>query len=312
MGVVHFAGLGKSAGAVTSGLSYLKHEVAPSFEDGEIVEAVVIFTSGEIASGEEASFLAEHNEYMQRVVRKTWPRGKQNAVDVVTQFLQKEFGGVEIYLVEIDVNDFSKCFEAVAKVILRFHAPGKVGKHIWANLTGSTNVLNTALVQSAYLSGLVPKLYYTFVANLREDGKYLQPFSRAESEFDYREIHVLPTTFDERYRHLLEELEQLPSGEWMTKEELLSRLKRRSPLLFGDLQTNDFTRNYLNVWPGIRRKGSRAAGQENAVRLSNEGLSLLSLLKLPWFVALLERSVLTDEQRKHITDGLNIQKLQPA
>lgn len=306
-------GHGAAAGAsaeVPSQRSQAQHRrVASSFEDGEIVEAVVIFTSSQIASGEEPSFLAEHNEYMQRVVRKTWPRGMQNAVEVVTQFLQKEFGGVEIYLVQIDVNDFSECFEAVAKAILRFHAPGTVGKHIWANLTGGTNVLNAALIQAAYLSGLVPKLYYTFVANPREDGKYLQPFSRAESEFDYREIYVVPTTFDERYRHLLEELEQLPSGEWMTKEELLSRLKGRSPLLFKDLQTSDFTRNYLNVWPGIQRKGSRSAGQENAVRLSSEGLKLLNLLKLPWFVALLERSVLTDEQREYITDGLNVQKL---
>jgi len=61
------------------------------------------------------------------------------------------------------------------------------------------------LIQSAYLSGLIPRLYYTFVGNLREDGKYLQPFSRNEREFDYREIYVLPTTFDERYRLLLEE-----------------------------------------------------------------------------------------------------------
>jgi len=309
MGVIHFAGLGKSPGAVTSGLSYLKHEVAPSFEDGNIVEAVIIFTSEEIASGEEESFLAEHNEYMQRSVRKTWTRGERNAFQIVVQFLQREFNDIEIHLVQIDVNDFSECFEAVAKAILRFHAPGKVGKHIWANLTGGTNVLNAAFIQSAYLSGLVPKLYYTFVANLREDGKYLQPFSREENEFDYREIYVLPTTFDERYRYLLEELKQLQPDKWMTKEELLSRLKGRSPELFEHLRIDEFTRNYLNVWPGIQRKGSRAAGQENAVRLSREGQRLLNLLELPWFTALLERSALTDEQRERITEGLNIRKL---
>ena len=205
MGVVHFTGLGKSPGAVTSGLAYLKHEIGPSFEDGAIVEAVVIFTSKEVASGKEKSSPAEHNEYMKRAVRKTWTRGKRNAVEIVNGFLQKsEFNGnVEVYLVQIDVNDFGECFEAVAKALLRFHSPGKVGKHIWANLTGGTNVLNAALIQSAYLSGLIPKLYYTFVANLREDGKYLQPFSLNKREFDYREIYVVPTTFDERYRYLL-------------------------------------------------------------------------------------------------------------
>ncbi len=305
MGVVHFAGLGKSPGAITSGLAYLKHEVSPSFEDGDIVEAVVIFTSKEIASGEEKSFRVEHNEYMRRAVRKTWTLGKQNAVEIVASFLQRELNGVEIYLIQVDVNDFSQCFEAVAKALLRFHSPGKVGKHIWANLTGGTNVLNAALIQAAYLSGLVPRLYYTFVANLREDGKYLQPFSRDGSQFDYREIYVLPTTFDERYRLLLEELKP---DKWVTKKELLGRLKRMSPL-FEDLRIEDFTRNYLNVWPGIRRKGNRATGQEDAVCLSSEGQVLLDLLKRPWFVALLERSVLTDEQRESVVTGLNIRKL---
>ena len=209
MGVLHFAGLGKSPGAVTSGLSYLKQEVSLSFEDGDIIEGVVIFTSEEVASGEEEAFPTEHNEYMRRTVRKAWTKGKTNAVEIVVEFLRDASGNIEIYLVTLDVNDFSQCFEAVAKAILRFHPPGKVGKHIWANLTGGTNVLNTALIQTAYLSGLIPKLYYTFVANLRQDGKYLQPFSRDEKEFDYREIYVLPTTFDERYRYLLEELKGL-------------------------------------------------------------------------------------------------------
>lgn len=310
MGVVHFTGLGKSPGAVTSGLAYLKHEIGPSFEDGAIVEAVVIFTSKEVASGEEESFPAKHNEYMQRVVHKAWTQNKRNAVEVVVDFLRREFNGdVEIHLIQIDVNDFSECFETVAKALLRFHSPGKVGKHIWANLTGGTNVLNAALIQSAYLSGLIPRLYYTFVANVREDGKYLQPFSLNRSEFDYREIYVVPTTFDERYRYLLEELRKLSQDEWIAAEDLLSRLKGNIPSLFSTLSVDEFIRNYLNVWPGIQRKGSRASGQENAVRLSREGQKLLELLELPWFKALLERSALTDEQCGSIAEGLNIQKL---
>ena len=305
MGVLHFAGLGKSPGAVTSGLSYLKHEMASSFEDGDIVEGVVIFTSEEIASGKEEAFPVEHNEYGQRAVRKTWTQGKRNAVDIVSKFLQKEFGNIEVYVVQTDVNDFSRCFESVTKAILWFHSPGKVGKHIWSNLTGGTNVLNAALIQAAYLSGLIPKLYYTFVANLKEDGKCLQPFSRDENEFDYREIYVLPTTFDERYRYLLEELSP---NDWITKEELLSRLKRKSSL-FEELRIEDFTRNYLNVWPGIQRKGTRDTLQENAVRLSSEGQNLLDLLKLPWFKVLLQRSTLTEEQREDILKGLSIRRV---
>jgi len=103
-------------------------------------------------------------------------------------------------------------------------------------------------------------------------------------------------------------MKKLGSDEWITKEKLHSRLKQKSPL-FESLGIDDFTRNYLNVWPGVQRKGSRAAGQENAVRLGSEGQRLLDLLELPWFKSLLERSALTDEQRGSITEGLSIQKL---
>jgi hypothetical protein len=45
MGIVHFAGLGRSPGAVTSGLAYLKHAYRGRPEYGQIVESVVSFTS---------------------------------------------------------------------------------------------------------------------------------------------------------------------------------------------------------------------------------------------------------------------------
>ncbi|MEJ5345460.1 MAG: hypothetical protein WHS83_11180, partial [Chloroflexus sp.] len=170
------------------------------------------------------------------------------------------------------------------------------------------NVLNTALVQAAYLSGLVPKLYYTFVADIKNNGKFLQPFSQDPTAFDYREIDVLPTVFDERYRYLLEELGEIGEDAWIPKEELLSRLKNKSDL-FVNVELEVFTRNYLNVWPGIQRKGSRETGQENAVRLSAEGRRLLQLLELPWFEALVQRGTLSEEQRKSIHEGVNINKV---
>ena len=168
-------------------------------------------------------------------------------------------------------------------MLLHFHPPGSVGKHIWMNLTGGTNVLNMALMQAAYLSGFVPELYYTFVANPRENGGYLQPFSNDPSEFDFREIFVLPTTFDQRYRYLLEELEHLPEGEWIDSRNLLPQLMGTHPEFFRGLSLMDFVRNYLNVYPGIDR-------QEDAVRLSREGTAVLGLLRLDWFRALLERT----------------------
>ncbi|MEM3147200.1 MAG: hypothetical protein QXY94_06585 [Archaeoglobaceae archaeon] len=322
MGVMHFAGLGRSPGAVTSGLSYLKNEMASSFKEGNIIEAVVVFTSEEIASGKEEAFPCEYNEYCQ-TQRSKYHRvvaNRTNAVEIVKEFLKQELSDTEFYLVKIDTSDFSKCLEAVAKALLKFHPPGKVGKHIWVNLTGGTNILNAALIQVAYLSGLIPKLYYTFVANPRENGKYLQPFSKDSKEFDYREIYVIPTTFDERYRHLLEELSELEElsklskvEEWITAQDLLSRLKSRTTL-FDNLNVETFIRNYLNVWPGIERKGSRQTGQENAVKLSDEGRRLRDLLKERWFDALLRRSTLSESDKdwKEIVGSLEIQRLLPA
>lgn len=147
MGIIHFAGLGWSPGAVTSGLAYLKHEYRDRPEYGQIIESVVLFTSPEVADGRESALEAEHNEYMSLEVRQTWPRGKTNAVKIATEFFEREIGEGTLHLCEVSVNDFSACFEAVAKATLRFHRPGDVGKHIWGNITGGTNPLNAALFQ---------------------------------------------------------------------------------------------------------------------------------------------------------------------
>ena len=146
MGIIHFAGLGRSPGAVTSGLAYLKHEYENRSEYGQIIEGVVLFTSPEVADGTERAFEVEHNEYGSLNVRQTWPRGKTNAVEIVSKFFKREIGQGTIYCCPVDVNDFRACFEAVAKATLKFHRPGEVGKHIWANITGGTNPLNAALL----------------------------------------------------------------------------------------------------------------------------------------------------------------------
>jgi len=314
MGVMHFAGLGKSPGAVTAGLSYLKHEVGNSIEIGAIAESVIIFTSPAIATGAEPAYPGiAHNEYMQRVVRKTWVKGMQNSLDIVAEYLHREIGSGPFYVCELDVNDFSVCFETVAKAVLKFHRPGTVGKHIWANITGGSNVLNAALMQTAYISGLIPRLYYTFVADVKEDGKYLQPFSRDESQFDYQEIYVLKTTFDGRYQDILEELERIEvetPGRWISSQELLSRLKGEAKPGFVDLSLGAFRRDYLNIVPGVERKGNRVEGQEDANRLSEEGWRILTLLRSPLFKALARRDEIAPDEIAALTADLEIHKLE--
>lgn len=312
MGVMHFAGLGKSPGAVTAGLAYIKHELGAHFEEGDIIESVVIFTSPEIVRGEEPAYESVHNEYMQRAVRKTWTQGKRNSLEIVAEYLYREIGEGPFYVCEVDVNDFSTCFEAVAKAVLKFHPPGAVGKHIWANITGGSNVLNAALMQTAYLSGFITRLYYTFVSNLREDGKYLQPFSRNEVEFDYREIYVLKTTFDERYRYILEELERIEKEaprHWVSSEELLSRLKNRGAPGFHEMSLESFRRDFLNTMSGVERKGSRLEGQEDANRLGEDGKTVLAIIRSPLFRALTRQDPLPREEIETLTEDLNICKL---
>ena len=314
MGVIHLAGLGKSPGAVTAGLSYLKHEIGDSAEIGAIVEGVIIFTSPEIANGSEPAFPdIVHNEYMQRVAHKTWTKGMQNALEIVVEYLYREAGKGPFYVCELDVNDFSVCFEVVAKAVLKFHPPGSVGKHIWANITGGSNVLNAALMQTAYISGFISRLYYTFVADFKEDGKYLQPFSCNESEFDYREIYVLKTIFDKRYQNILEELEQIEKerpGSWISSQELLSRLKGKFSSGFVDLSPTAFRRDYLNTMPGVQRKGSRLEGQEDENRLGKEGHRILSLLRSPLFKALARQNEVTSDEIAALTADLKIRKLE--
>jgi hypothetical protein len=314
MGILHFAGLGKSPGAVTAGLSYLKHEIGDSVEMGAIVESVVIFTSSAIAIGDEPAYPdTTHNEYMQTTSRKTWTRDRHNVLNIVAEYLHREMGNGPFYVCELDVNDFSACFETVAKATLKFHPPGAVGKHIWANITGGSNVLNAALMQTAYVSGFIARLYYTFVANVKEDGKYLQPFSHDERQFDYREFYVLKTTFDERYQDVLEELEQVQKEtpeQWISSQDLLSRLKGKAKPGFAGLSLEAFQRDYLNTMLGVQRKGSRVKGQQDANCLSEDGCRILSLLRSPLFRALTRRDEFTSDEIAALTADLNIRQLE--
>ncbi len=313
MGILHFAGLGKSAGAVTAGLGCIKARYGQHHAQyGDIAENLVVFTSPEIADGTEPAFRVEHNDHLSMTVRKTWPRGEVNALRVVTGFVKREFPGAAVYVVTMDVNDFSACFDAIGRATLKFHEPGQVGKHIWANITGGSNLLNAALVQMAYLSGVIGRLYYTFVADLRQHGRYLQAFSRDERLFRYREIYALKTRFDRRHEEVLGVLEQVDAetqGRYVTSQELLCRLKGSAPESFGDLDLPTFKRDFLNVMQGVEQLGDRVSGQQDAVRLSDDGRDILRLLRRPLFRALVEREQLPEREVEAIISGLNIRRL---
>jgi len=313
MGIMHFAGLGRSAGAVTAGLGCIKARYGQRHTQyGDVAENLIVFTSPEIADGTEPAFPAEHNQYLSVTARKTWPRGKTNTLKIVTGFMERECPGTTLYVITVDVNDFSACFDAVGRATLKFHEPGQVGKHIWANITGGSNLLNAAMVQVAYLSGVIGRLYYTFVADLSQYGRYLQAFSENERLFRYREIYTLKTRFGWRHQKVLEVLEQIDtetSGRYASSQEVLGRLKGSAPEDFQDIGLPTFKRDFLNVMQGVEQLGDRISGQQDAIRLSDDGRDILRLVRRPLFRALVEREQLPKHEVEAITYGLNIRRL---
>jgi hypothetical protein len=298
MGIAHFTGLGKSPGAVTSGLSYLKEEYGDREEYGKIVEKVVLFTSSEVVEGRVKAIHSVCNEYMRRTVQKSWADRLDNPVEIVKEFLAREFTDVELYVCTLDVNDFSACFEAVAKVLLKFHPPGQVGKHVFANITGSTNILNAAILHVAYLSGLIPIIYYTFIRDVREDGKFLKPFSRDPNEFRFRLTYVFKTNFDLKYKYLLEVLEE-SKHRWLPVGELLTRLKDRHPLEFLEVDETTLIRDFLNIIPGIDRRG-------DSNKINQEGERMLAVLRSPLFEILTRSRPYTQRELEELVGSLNL------
>lgn len=276
MGITHFTGLGKSPGAVTSGLSYIKHEYGEYTEYGKMIERVIIFTSKDIVNGTEKASQAVYNEYMARNGREV---SSVNSLEIVKDFLRQEFEDVDIHVYFVNINDFEDCFKIIAQALLKFHPRGKTGKHIWVNLTGGTNILNAALMQVVYLSGLIPVMYYTFIADWQRDSKCLNPFSKNETEFYFRKLDVFKTSFDVRFRCILEELYRL--SEFTSDKELLNRLKGYRPDLFMEMDIKIFRRDYLNIMDGwcLERK-------RDSIRVNENGKNLLNRIRSPLFSAL--------------------------
>jgi hypothetical protein len=226
--------------------------------------------------------------------------------------MEREFPDTVIYLVEVDINNHDNCLEQVARTLLKFHPPADVGKHTWINITGGSNMLNAGLFQAAYLSGVVSRLYYTFVANVAQDGKYLQPFSTNPNKFRYGEIVPIKMGFGPRHLKVLEVLQEQTANDpdlYLSSGELLNRLKRKDPA-FDKMGEKNFLRNFLNVMSGIEQKGDRQQGQKDAVRLSEEGREILHLTqKRPLFRALVLREQPDEITVEKLLDELDIKRL---
>lgn len=148
------------------------------------------------------------------------------------------------------------------------------------------------------------------MSNIRQYGKYLQPFSNDPTLFDFREIYVLKTSFDDRYQHILEELETVAEKSperWLTCRELLGRLKGKGISGFQEIDAEGFLLDFLHVMQGwgIQRKD-----KEDAIRLdSHVGSVILSLLRSDLVQALFKRRAMADEQIACLTSDLQLTEL---
>jgi hypothetical protein len=284
MGIVHLAGLGTSPGAVTAALAYVKRNPQPGA--GEMVEELIVFTSPEIRNGKLAAEEYTWNEYGKTHPRKGWnrPRHQPNVLKVVQEFLQLEEvlpPRGKMYVWEVDTNDFDSCFEAVAKVVVAKGDPMGTGKHLWANLTGGTNVLNAAILEAAIFSGFIARIYYTFVGgNYRH---YLQPAAEGRPDcFDFRDVTFFKVVFDERYDELLKVLDDI-GNPWMEDRDLLSHFKQRVQL-DSEFNIQGLRTQYLNHMHGreLEREGS-------CNRLSAWGKKVLELIEDDVYKALIRR-----------------------
>jgi hypothetical protein len=195
MGVYHFAGLGKSIGAVTAAFSYLAArkqmpdaESDPLFalsgEAGDVdhtrgsVEALVLFTTAEIIADKERCDTYLDNRagstrgndcsnrrfhYSLKTILKEELRPLARREKNKNDSENERTGPIkplELYWCEYERTDPVQTFERVAQVIRATKAPGKVGKEIWVNLTGGSNIINGALQLAASLTGTPAQLYY--------------------------------------------------------------------------------------------------------------------------------------------------------
>lgn len=214
MGIVHFVPVGTRPGAVTSALSYLKHDQDKFTEfKGQIIESIVIFTSPEIRNGGAIVKECFNNEYGSR--KCTGPSWKNIFVlNVIKKFIEKELVDIipikgSLSVCVVDHNDYDDCFEKIAKAVLMLSPPCEVGKNNWANLTGGTNILNAALLEVALISGRINRFYYTFLSYIKTFGDYLQPPSIDKTIFDWREIPFVKTDFDKYYYEVIEVLAKI-------------------------------------------------------------------------------------------------------
>ena len=189
MGVYHLMGLGRSPGTVIGPLTYLAHRYTRWNDDdqrffarsGEArqrqagekvgdVQAIVLFTTSEVLTGEVPAFDYVDNP-PGRIPKEPVQKGGPMK-DVLRRMLRREWPAISggrrkgtVFWCEVDRRDICSTYERVVRVVAALAGVGGQGKEMWVNLTGGNNVINAALELAAMLSGDVARLYYVQAEN---------------------------------------------------------------------------------------------------------------------------------------------------
>ncbi len=311
MGIVHFMPVGCSPGAVTSALSYIIHN--PDFREpypGAPCQDLVVFCSRDVYFGETPAEKYHWNQYGKHHPRQGWkqPPHRESMREVLREFLKKE--GIReqmtkkghLYFWPIDdVDDFESCFRAIATAALALGRPSGVGRLLWANLTGGTNILNSALLEVAFLSGLFGKIFYAFIKS-PEDQAYLQPVSTATDQYSLRPVPLIKCRADEHYYRVLKGLD-IVNG-WLPDDDLLKCLKQgehskpEDEHYFNKMDLPTFRAQVLNKMDDREIERERVPkmvdGEEKEIkgqrnRIASAGRESLNRLADPLFQALVDR-----------------------
>jgi len=220
VGVVHFATLGQSVGAVTVGINYcVQNYKRWKKNKPEILESVVIITTAEMRREQEIKLV--DNQY-----GKTFGNEKtlnQSPYELCREYIEKDHSqiiGVNRGKIEpclVDIRDF---YHSVKEVLGKLY--DYRNKEIWLNITGGMNTLTIQALFAAYLSGVVAKVYYTYVS--QNYSRYIRPISEEENQdFMFIELPSIKATLDETVLCFLTTIKDSKSE--VKIEEVISRLK---------------------------------------------------------------------------------------
>lgn len=314
MGIYHILPLGVSPGVVTSPLSYIGYQYKKgnidffgrdSNRENEVVKktsGIVLFTTKKIFEGKLLEHECVDNQLdSRRGVIKT---KSVKIIDVVKEFLRKDKDlnemmneGAKVYWLESRPSEFNFNLEQLLELFHYLSPIGKVGKEMWVNITGGTNVVNVALSMATALTGVTGRQYYTFVP--QDDIKYLRP-PEITDKF-WCDIPVLKIIFDRVYEIILRVLSEIGAISATDLFELVQQECGKQNIfdLFQakeDENRDIFKKNYLNKldgWLTVRPS-------QTEIAISDNGKTFLKLIDNPLVQSFLYKKPLDKEPNQDL------------